>query len=63
MKSDERLFTGFGLHVFEDLLFVVDQKVALLMGWLRHGWHGHPLVVVSGVAAAGGSPRCNQCAN
>src|SRR5277367_6681690 len=52
MESDERFLAGFGFDVLEHLLFVVDQIVARLMGWLRHGWHGRPLI-----AGAGGRRR------
>ena len=31
MKGDEGLFTGFGLYVFEDLLFVVDEIITFFM--------------------------------
>jgi hypothetical protein len=31
MKRDEGLFTGLGLDVLEDLIFVIDEEIAVLM--------------------------------
>ena len=39
MERDERLFTRQRLHVFEFLVLVIDQEVALLVGWQCHGGH------------------------
>ena len=40
VKGHQRLFTRFGLDVLEDLLVVINQIIALLVGRHGHGRHG-----------------------
>ena len=39
MKADQRFLARLGLHVFENLLFVIDEKIAVFMFF--HGYCGH----------------------
>jgi hypothetical protein len=48
MKCDERLFAGLGFDVFENLLLVVDEIVALLACGHCDGWHVALLALAPG---------------
>ncbi len=55
VECDQRLLARLGFDVFEHLLFVIDQIVALLVG--RHGHSGHgPLLARFGRLTFGRAP-------
>ena len=62
VKRDQRFFAGFRFHIFENLLFVIDEIVAFLAGWHCYGWHVPLLVIVPGVGRAR-RKLCNGCAS
>ena len=39
MEGDERFFSRLRLHILENLLFVINQKITLFMGRRGHSWH------------------------
>ncbi|MNP00385.1 hypothetical protein D3C76_921740 [compost metagenome] len=39
VEGNQDFFAGFGLDVFEDFLFVIDQEVAVFVMGDVHGWH------------------------
>ena len=55
VEGDQRFLAGLGFDVFEYLLLVIDEIVALLMGGLASRLAWAPLLLAPTVVAAGGS--------